>query len=278
MSLKHSNLKPEILEIFDSIGEEAFQTFKRLLLAHKQEHVWHGLFYRLAYQARVTGQALRLNNRSDLVLPAVALLRVRLEQLIVCSYLLCEERVLGIQPFLLHVSIKRHKNLSSILKDDTLAASLPSLNAADIKKRAHKAQAQLRSNYNPDTDAFQREWTKLKLPEMAERRDKLTTNGHTLQNFSLSREYLVIYKLACSVVHSDCFSCSFDFLEERDRSDPLSYQAIEHWSWTAAISATHYDILQFFEILAYLKIDDAGAFTALEAKWGDAVDKFLPDK
>jgi hypothetical protein len=230
----------------------------------------------MAYQARTTSQAIRLNNSYGMVLPAFALLRVRLEQTIVCSYLLHEDEAKGIGSFIMYTSIKRHKNKTAVLDDPLLRSRLRRFDTPDSKISAEEMQASLKSDFNPDTDKFQREWTDLDLRSMARRRDKLVASGHRLQKLPLERDYLAAYKLASSVVHSDCLSYSYEFLDYFDVEGRPTLLPVMHWGFSSAALCAYYDILQFYEVLTFLKVDACEKFDALYARWLEVRDQFMP--
>ena len=124
----------------------------------------HHLFIRIAYQAKTTSLATRLSNSWALNLPALALLRVRLEQAIVCSYLALEDELVGLSPFVSYIPVRHHLGLRDALENADLASVLGDLfNLSTTEAAAVDAQKRLASGFSLDNGKFQRSWTHLDL-------------------------------------------------------------------------------------------------------------------
>lgn len=232
--------KWETLSPFFELSERAHDLFdrrahdNRTKLARPIRH----LFLRIAYQAKMTSIATRLNTGWALVMPALALLRVRLEQLIVCSYLIHEEESIGLKPFINHIPISDHLAVKAVLSDADLARQLTGLDASAIEAKAATAQAELTPGFTLIDGHFQRRWTSLDLRSMAIRRDQLAKSKPAIGNHRLEREYLSIYKTACSVVHADCSSLSYRYLDVFPGDSGPVLMARPEWALTVHIIST----------------------------------------
>lgn len=113
----------ENVAAFSELSEKAFTLFDGLvndnwsLLSRPVHH----LFLRIAYQAKTTSLATRITNSWALSLPAFALTRVRLEQAIICSYLIHEDESIGLSRFVEYIPIGNYKATKVVLEDASLA-------------------------------------------------------------------------------------------------------------------------------------------------------------
>lgn len=269
----------ESISAFADISESAHTLFD-----HRVQGAWERLsrpvahlLLRMVYQAKTTSLGIRLNNSWAFNLPAFALLRVRLEQTIVCSYLLHEEESVGLMPFVSYIPIAEHKGLKAAAEDKDLAAHLAG--KFDITKSeaaAAQAQAELTPGFTLSGDKFQRNWTKLDLRSMAKRRDTLALTKGSLNEHSLEREYLSIYKTASSVVHADCSSLSFRYLDLfPSPSGEFVLMPLPSWALIVSAALAHYDMLQCYEVLAWLGIPAEEEYLVLMRQWIDARDRYV---
>lgn len=269
----------ESVATFDAISEKSFATLDEHISAEWQRlaRLVHHLFIRIGYQAKTTSLATRLANSWALSLPALALVRVRLEQTIICSFLVHEREEDGLRPFVAYIPIGHHKGLKAAMEDPKLAAQLTGLfDLGGSEAEALKAQQELTPGFSLDSDKCQRNWTKLDLRSMAKRRDTLASSRGALQRHSLEREYLSFYKVASSVVHADCSSLSYAFLDTfpAPGTQPV-LMTVPSWALVVATTTAHYDLLQCFEILEWLGINAADEYQALLEQWLAGRDKFI---
>ncbi len=271
----------ESVAAFDALSEQSFAILDERTNAESQRltRPVHHLFIRIGYQAKTTSLAARLTNSWALSLPALALVRVRLEQTIICSFLTHEQEESGLRPFVSYIPIGHYKNLKAALDDPELVAELSRLfDVGRSESEALKAQQELTPGFSLESDKFQRNWTKLDLRSMAKRRDALVVSKTTLQKESLEREYLSFYKVASSVVHADCSSLSYAFLDtfQAPSTKPV-LMALPSWALIVAVVTAHYDLLQCYEILQCLDIDAEKDYEALSKRWAAARDRFVRD-
>jgi hypothetical protein len=106
----------------------------------------------MAYHAETTSFSIRLSNSWALCLPAFATTRIRLEQLIVCSYLVHENESLGLAPFIQYMPIGTHKGLHVAMEDPSLAQQLSKMVDMTISEvEAVKAQEALTPGFSLET-------------------------------------------------------------------------------------------------------------------------------
>lgn len=268
----------ENVSAFADLSDKAFTLFDKLINEN-----WsllsmpiHHLFLRIAYQANATSLAIRLNNSWALILPAFALTRVRLEQTIICSYLLHEEETIGLLPFVAYIPVGKHKATRIVMEDSSLAKHLSHIDLTAIETEAVKAQQEFTPSFSLNNDKFERNWTKLDLRSMAKRRDALVNASSSVFKQSLEREYITIYKQACSVVHADCSSLSYSFLDlfPSPSGTPV-LMAVPSWAVIVAATTARYDILQCYEILEWIGILAGQEYKQLMDNWVEARDKHI---
>lgn len=269
----------ESIKAFDAISEKAFALFDERTSAELQRlsRPVHHLFIRIGYQAKTTSLGIRLSNSWALCLPALALVRVRLEQTIICSFLVHENEEVGLRPFVAYIPIGQHMGLKAAMEDPKLAAQLAGLfDLGRSETEAVQTQQDLTPGFTVAGDKFQRNWTKLDLRSMANRRDTLVSTKGALRGHSLEREYLSFYKVASSVVHADCSSLSYAFLDvfQVPNTQPV-LMAVPAWALIVAAATAHYDVLQCLEILTWLGIDAEQGYQTLFEQWVAARDKYV---
>ncbi len=264
---------------FSALSERAFMAFhdevdsQMDIVSTPTQH----LFLRMAYQAETTSLGIRLNNSWALCIPAFSMTRTRLEQTILCSYLIHEEESKGLVPYVKYIPIGEYRGLKSSMEEPSLAEHLQHFVDLDQSRdEAIKAQEEFAPGFTIENDKFVRKWTKLDLRSMARRRDKLVSQSHFVLKHSLEREYLSIYKVASSVVHSECSSLSFRFLDlfPSPTGKPV-LMARPSWAMIVTASTAHYDILQCYEILTWLGVSCDDVFQSLMAKWIENRDKHV---
>lgn len=268
------------VQAFYKISKKAFAIFDNAIALNWESlsRPLHHLFIRMSYQAKSTSMAIGLINSWALNLQAIALLRTRLEQIIVCSYLIYEDEDKGLRRFVIYVPIQDQKNIAAAMESSDLRKELqgiidPSLSMAN----AEEAQEALSPGISLDNGKFQRKWTDLDLRSMAKRRDNLAANKKGAFNgHSLEREYLSIYKVSSSVVHADCASLSYRFLDLiPSPSGKKVLMALPAWAPIVAAATAHYDLLQCYEIQSWLKTDFLDEYESLLNDWKEATKRFI---
>lgn len=235
------------------------------------------LFVRMLYLAEGTSLSIRLLTSWAMTLQALALARVRLEQAIVCSYLLHEDESAGLEPFVRYISIKRYEDTRAALSDTDIVTQLGSVDLVALRAEAIASQQSITPGFNIDNDRLQRKWTRLDLRSMARRRDELTAEGARISMDSLERDYVSLYKSASSIVHSDCSALSQDYLDifARPPDGPAVLMPLPSWAIMSVAFTSHYDILQVFEVLRLFGIDCEDELEELRTGWLDCIEKHL---
>jgi Family of unknown function (DUF5677) len=259
-----SDLSTKSFGLFDKLVNENWSQLSRTV---------HHLFLRMAYQAKTTSIAIRLDNSWALFLPALALTRVRLEQTIVCSYLIHEEESKALRPFVAYIPIAHHKSMRIAMEDSSMAVHLGHIDLHSLESEAAKAQEEFTPGFSLENDKFERSWTKLDLRSMAKRRDALVIGSAYRLKHPLEPDYISVYKQASSIVHADCSSLSFAFLDlfSASPSEPPVLMAVPSWAVMVSAFTAHYDILQCYEILKWLGIKAEEDFKDLIDQWSSAL-------
>lgn len=152
----YTSLEP--VKSFQLLSTKAFQSYHKVFNQHNSliSRPIHHLFTRMAYQAETTSLSIHLSNSWALNLPALALTRVRLEQTIICSYLIHEDEVVGLAPFVTYISIGEYKGTKAALEDPTIARNLTSVNMGNLEAEAVKAQQDFNPSFTIENDKFER--------------------------------------------------------------------------------------------------------------------------
>jgi hypothetical protein len=230
------------------------------------------LFIRMGYQAKCTSLALRVANSWLLTAPAIALLRVRLEQTIVCSYLRWESEEIGLRPFVVHLDIDKHIKLGHAMQHPAIREDLGrQFDLTATEKAPRAAQVQLTPGFDVDHDHLQRSWTKLDLLSMAKRRDVLAAGSRLSGRVPLAPQYDTFYRVASSVVHSDVTSVSTAFLDLFAGPDGGAVlMSPPSWAPVIAGLAALCDILQHYEILSRVGLSIDTDFDHFWEEWRSA--------
>lgn len=268
----------ENIAAFSEISEKAFALFDQLISENWSllSRPVHHLFLRMVYQAKTTSLAIRLNNSWSLSLPAFALTRVRLEQTIICSYLIHEEESSGLSRFVEFIPIQHYKRTKIVMEDASLAEHLSNVDLNTMENAATQAQTKFSPGFSIVNDKFERNWTKLDLRSIAKRRDSLVAQSSSILKHSLEREYITIYKEASSMVHADSSSLSFAFLDlfKLPSGQPV-LMALPSWALIVSATTSHYDILQCYEVLRWIGISADQEYQDLMGEWIKARDKYV---
>ncbi|MGB8991203.1 MAG: DUF5677 domain-containing protein [Desulfobaccales bacterium] len=255
------------IKAYSELSEKSFRIFADLLKDKAKELLEpiNQLFYRMIYIAGTTSTSIRLINSWAFTLPAYALLRVRLEQTIVCSYLIYEDISIGLEKFLSYNPIGQFKGMRVAMEDESLREHLEkNYNGIErLKEDAIAMQKDRIPGFTYEDDKFERSWTNLNLRAIAHKRDLLAPKEPVIKH-PLEREYISVYKIASSIVHAeaDCLGKSFmNFYPGPDGSPVLMFSP----GYAVYIGAflAHYDILQCHEVLKRVEIPPGNAFIEL---------------
>lgn len=211
-----------------------------------------------------TSQSLRLILSHGFIRSAYAFVRVRLEQMIVSSYLIHSDKKEGLDNFILQSGISLYKNYTSTasFSDFTKETMDALLSAVGVDEKHYKdladlAQREKRPDYNPESDKFDRDWTNLDLRSMAKKRDKLLSETDELFSTPIEHYYSSLYKGGNSVIHSDVIILSSSFFPFMNSM----------WYKNLALNNAYFDMVQGYEISKYLGFDFSKEFTELNKKY-----------
>ena len=252
LELLEKELSPYI-----KISEKAFRYFieafskKPYLLKSKSNLILHHLLS----NAKNTSFSIRLLSTWAQPIEGYALLRIRLEQLIVSSYLINEKPEKGLEPFNKYYPVIEYSLLKANDKNDNLKLALsyflPELGNG-YNKRMKELQKQIEESFEIKDDNYKRKWTNLFINQLAEHRDKLIDANDEISKVKLLDYYNTIYKISSSVVHSDIASISTNFITI-DEHGILKPQ--ELYLFTNLITLSLFDIIQCFETAKFLKLN-----------------------
>lgn len=270
--------KEPAVKTFRELSQASFELYHERYTAHLQKKgspVDH-LFCRMLYTAESTSFGIRLLTGWGQFLPALALGRVRLEQLIVCSYLIHERDEVALKPFVHFIPIGEYKFVSTAVANARIAAKLPGkVDLASLKLAAVDAQKKLRERFDPESDRFQREWTQLNLSDMVRRRDELTRGNETVSRDGLEAYYVSLYKAANPVIHSDCIALSPRYLSVLSVAETEAVlMGVPEWGPLVAGFLAHFDIVQCSEVLERLGTPVHEEAKELLIKWDLAIAEY----
>jgi len=270
LDLLEKELSPYI-----KLSEKSFRFFiesisKKTYLLKSQDNRIINL---LLNNAKNTSFSIRLLSTWGQPIEGFALLRIRLEQLIVSSYLINEEPAKGLEPFKKFHPVIEYSLLKANDKNDNLKLALsnivPEL-ANGYNTRMKEIQKNIEKCFEISDDTYKRKWTNLFINQLAEHRDKLINNNNEISKIKLLDYYNTIYKIASSIVHSDIASLSADFITT-DGKGMLKPQ--ELYIFTNLITLVQFDIIQCYESAKYLKLNIDNKFVELNEEYLEQVKK-----
>ncbi len=203
----------------------------------------------------------------DQHLPAIALVRVRLEQLIVASYLVHEQPEVGLKPYAAFVPITEYQVSKAVLAEPFLAPHVQGrIQVDDLRAKAFAAQLDINPGFDIKDGKLQAKWTPLDLYSMAVKRDTLVDKATFVisRHFPLAGLYTSFYKAASSVVHADASALASPFrgtLKSDDRT--LEIDAATFWRLLLPALVMTYDLIQCYEGLRWTGLNCDREFLSL---------------
>lgn len=209
----------------------------------------------LMYHALNTSYSVRLLTTHAQSLEAFALLRVRLEQLIVCSYLIHTEVEKGFLPFLQDCQRGDHRAVESLKVDPKLFGIIEKIfpeKIDDAKKKAYLNETMIDPEYDFQNDRIKKKWTNLKTYDMCINRDKNVDTDDPISSIKLQHFYLTLYKPACSMVHSETTILTNNFITflNGNIGPQLGY------TFANLVNLAYIDIIQSYEVIKFVKSND----------------------
>jgi len=237
------------------ISEQAFIKTRDLVGQSPQD--WQNppakLLQLLMYQGLNTSYSIRLLTTFAQPLEAYALLRMRLEQVIVMSYLVNVEKEKGFDLFFADVGRIDYRSARSLDKDPELK-KIVEIFLGDRFQQAQKAAEKVEKEIDPSFDIssgkLKRKWTDLSTYDLAKRRDALIKNNDPIQSTKLVWFYISLYKPSSILLHGDTGSVTNNFLSaapNKDIGPQLAYVFLN------IIQNAQLDLLQCYEAVRYFK-------------------------
>ena len=202
---------------------------------------------------------------------AYALLRVRLEQAIVFSYLVHAEPEKGLVPYIEDIDRTDYRAFQGLGQDELVRDLVQTLFPKKVEE-AKKVAAENESRRDPDfdieTDRLRRKWTDLSVYDMALHRDRAVPEDESLMSRTkLTQLYLGLYRPASIVVHSDTGLLTSNFLT----LNPTSGGGKELGPHVGSVllnlvNLAQIDLLQAYEALYWLGSPGRSKIAALHAE------------
>jgi hypothetical protein len=265
---------------FFDISAEAFGVYSTAMANADCRDPLVFLYSRFGYLAENTSWSARLLVSWDAPLPAIALGRVRLEQIVVCSYLIHEDTDAALTPYLMHYPIDSYKSNKEAIKNAQLKHFL-SEDAHDATfQAAFAAKQRIDATFDGSISSLNRsKWTELDLLSMAKRRDMLTKDTKNISRYPLELSYLSFYRDFSSMVHSGSLSISPEFVALAHTEDGhWQIAANPIWPQYLMMTLSTWDILHVFELLSAMEIDREVELKALHSRWLARRDAFFAEK
>lgn len=225
-------------------------------------------FNLLLSNAKNASFSIRLLSTWGQPIEGYALLRIRLEQLIISSYLIHEESEKGINAFKKYEPIIEYDLLKANATNYNLKMALSSLfpnSNLDYEKRMSELREKIEDTYEIKNEKFQRKWTTLPINKLAEQRDKLVNVDDRISNVKLLDFYNTIYKISSSIIHSDVASISSNFIKT---SNDSIITPQELYVFTNIIMLSQFDMIQCYETSKKFQLN-------IEDKYLKLYDKYL---
>jgi hypothetical protein len=232
---------------------------------------YKGIVWELLNYSMETSKSLRILLKENLVKPAYAILRIRLEQTIISSYLIHSDEKDGFKPYFLQSGIgllKIYNATASNSQNKNVFDSL--LKSVGVDEEFYKNLADLAQNEkNKDkekvSDKYDREWTNLDLKSIAHKRDELNKDTSIFSHLSLESFYLTTYKGASSLIHSDILIMASSFNKELDKFNCRNI----------SMNNLFFDLIQGYELTKYLGCDYSIEFENMYKESGNIIKKYL---
>jgi hypothetical protein len=212
----------------------------------------HRKMVQLADHGLQTSRAVELLRRSGLELAALALVRVRLEETIVSSYLINENSQELYRRYFEFGPINDLRMARAATKDAYLATHMATqINLEELEQRASVVEASFNPGFTIEGGMFTPKWTSLDLYSMAVRRDQLASNRKPdLATVTpLASLYTSLYRTASSVVHSDGSVISSPFVGALKGADGVMRDCALFWRMSIPSYLLACDNVQCTEML-----------------------------
>lgn len=248
------NAIPELIEYLN-ISEQAFILTSELGGSSSKD--WGSPEARvlslLMYHSLNTSYSVRLLTTYAQPIEALALLRVRFEQLIVSSYLINSERKDGFETFLTDINRTDYRYSQAIKNiDPEIYGTIEKVLEDEIELAKLKAifnEKSIDPNFDFENDRLKSNWTTLNKYSMCSKRDKLVDEEDPIQSLKLSQIYLSIYKTSSIFIHCETGILTENFLSNyKGQISPNATLVL-----TNLINVAQLDLIQTYEVLKFIK-------------------------
>ncbi len=254
---------------FFDISGRAFETYRAKMDKASFADPLISFWSRFGHYAESTSWSIRMLTSWEATLPAVALGRVRLEQVVVNSYLMHEKTETALTPYLLHMHIDNYRHAKEAIQDPDLKKFLDEKSVQASRRGDVAARKRLNPKFDDSEKALtQSRWTKLDLLSMARKRDALTKGLQNISRQPLVASYNAFYRDFSGLVHTLGSGISPQFLgvlRTGEKDAVLMPQPV--WSRYLMMTLAHWDIVNIFEILSVMQCDCENELKPLHEQW-----------
>lgn len=265
---------------FFDISEGAFEIYRAKL--HKAKALDPLIFFwsRFGHCTESTSWSIRMLTSWESTLPAVALGRVRLEQVIVSSYLIHEKTTVALTPYLFHMHIDNYLHAKEAMQDPVLRTFLDAKSLEASRQVAIAAKKRLDPNYDGTVKSLnQSRWTKLDILSMARKRDAITKGYENISRYPLVAHYNAFYRDFSGLVHTLGLGISPQFLGMfRTGESAVGLMPQPFWSRYLILTLAAWDILNVFELLSVMQRDCESELKDLHGRWLECRDAYFSEK
>lgn len=264
-------VSPE-LKKFVHYSEKSFRLFiestykNPSVLLQNNNHV----FNNICCIAKNTSYSIRLLSSWGQPIEAYMLLRIRLDQLINCSYLIYENPNIGIFAYINYYPKIQKQILNSFENDELLKNGLKSLFPQlfeNLENKIKSTEDYIEQELQKDDLLSKNNWTKYSIRDRAKERDKLVLNTDAISKNSLEELYVNIFKVSSSVVHSDSAAVKNNFYTVNENGIIIPQM---HYIYISLIQNALIDIIECYELSIKFGFD-------LRKKFHELYNHFLRD-
>ena len=207
----------------------------------------------LMYHSLNTSYSIRFLTTFGQPIEALALLRIRFEQLIVSSFLINSSKEEGFVAFNADIGKTDYRYSNAIKNiDPNIYAAIESIfydKIEEAKIIAHFNELINDPNYDFEKDQLKKSWCPHNKYKMCQLRDERSDKNDLISSIKFTHLYLSIYKSASLFVHSDPAVLTNNFLSNYNGLPvPNNLMII-----TNLINLAQLDIVQTYEVLKYIK-------------------------
>lgn len=272
--------KVPILEDFIDISNQAHKRCALLSDTHPAitDHPASRIINPLMFHADGTSYSVRALSCLGQTLEAFALLRIRLEQFIVCSYLLHAEVEDGLLPFAQDIRRGGVRLLRFIRKDKEFYKVFESILGGkidEIEREVKEREEKINPDFDYENDRLPKGWTQLSTHDLALHRDKKIPDSSSITQIKLKRLYDTLYRSSSIFVHSGSATIGNNFLTTLEVSGLKMLGPQQAYLLTNVMQCAQIDTIQCFEVLQFFGLDEAEFYSDLQDEYIELLSKEL---